>query len=68
MNRRVRYYMSGTEKTNEEGNFEVVDTIKYLGINLVGKGRDIFREEKKRLVEESNKTVKPSYSINQKEL
>ena len=36
----------GTEKPKEIGNFKVVDTIKYLGVNLGGKGRDIFREKK----------------------
>ena len=40
-------HVRGTEKTNEVGNFEVVGSFNYLGINLGGKGRDIFRAEKR---------------------
>ena len=38
-------HIRGTEQHKEIGNFEVVDTVKYLGINLEGKGRNIFRTE-----------------------
>ena len=45
----------GTEKPKEIGNFKVVDTIKYLGVNLGGKGRDIFREEKRGWLKKAQK-------------
>ena len=43
------------EKTNEVGNFKVVGSFEYLGINLGGKGRDIFRAEKRGWVKKAIK-------------
>ena len=45
----------GTEKPKEIENFKVVDTIKYLGMNQGGNGRDIFRREK-RMAKKGSKT------------
>jgi len=44
----------------EISNFEAVDSVKYLGINLGGKGKNIFRTEKKRVVKKGAKTSKPT--------
>ena len=45
----------GKQKPKEISKFEVVNEVKYLGVKLVGKGRDIFREEKRRWLKKAQK-------------
>ena len=40
--------MRGTEKPRRIGGFEVVEKVKYLGVMVGGKGRDIFKYERER--------------------
>ena len=48
----------GSERPKEIDNFEVVKAVKYLGIRL-GRGRDIFREEKRRWLKNAQTLAAP---------
>ena len=61
----------GTERPRRIGGFEVVDRVKYLGVIVGGRGRDIFQYERESLVEKAQKKaaqikkyMKKSYDIN----
>ena len=40
----------GREKPRKVGNFEVVEEVKYLGVKVGGRGRNIFQKEKKDMI------------------
>ena len=39
-------HVRGSEKIEKIGDYTVEEEVKYLGVNLEGRGRDIFRAEK----------------------
>ena len=43
----------GREKTEKVGNFEVVKEVKYLGIKVEGRARDIFQFEKEDVIQKA---------------
>ena len=60
----------GTERPRKVGGLEVVDRVRYLGVTLGGKGRDIFKYERESLIGKAQKKVtaiksyiKKSYDI-----
>ena len=48
-------HVRGTEKVEEVGGYKVEKEVKYLGVWVGGKGRDIFKAEKKLLIKKANK-------------
>ena len=41
----------GREKPRRVGNFEVVEEVKYLGVKVGGRGRNIFQKEKNYVIQ-----------------
>ena len=44
----------GKEKPKTVGNFEVVEEVKYLGVKVGGRGRNIFQNERKCILQKAN--------------
>ena len=60
----------GTERPRTIGGFEIVEKVKYLGVTVGGKGRDIFKYERDSLIEKAQKKanqikgyIRKSYDI-----
>ena len=42
-----------TDKPRRVGNFEVVEEVKYLGVKVGGRGRNIFQKEKNDVIQKA---------------
>ena len=53
--KRVRCYnvVRGRERPRKVGNFEVVEEVKYLGVKVGGRGRNIFQKEKDAVIQKA---------------
>ena len=56
-------HVRGTKDVKEIGGYTVEDEVQYLGVNLGGNGRDIFRAEKRVWIKKAKK--KANYVISQ---